>query len=153
MMLPALLLAVFLQMASSNPLLTSPLFGYSLGGDPFDDGTTAVIPPVARLHSVVICHGDLIDGIQLVYILEDNNTFIGSPHGKLSEDCANLKSSNMSKIVFKEDERLVHVEGVLLTDLRYPYVSQLKLFTSVGGQPPVFRGGPFVDVFPVTHSH
>ena len=70
-MLPALLLAVrlSLQMAAGNPLLTSPLFGGSLGGDPFDDGTTAVIPPVAHLHSVLICYGDAIDGIQLIYIL------------------------------------------------------------------------------------
>ena len=144
-MLPALLMAVFLslQMAAGNPLLTSPLFGYSLGGDPFDDGTAAVIPPVARLHSIHVCHGDLIDGIQLVYILEDNGTFIGPPHGKMNENCSNLKDSVMSKIVFKENERLVHVEGVVYTDSRYPYVSQLKLFTSVSGQSPIFRGGPF----------
>ena len=141
-MLPALLLAVFLplpEMAAADKLLTSPLFGYSLGGDPFDDGTTSVIPPVAHLHSVLVCHGDWIDGIQLVYILQDNGTFIPSPHGKINDNCG--KDSNMTKIVFKEDERLVRVEGVVNAGVKY--VSQLKLFTSIGGRLPVFKGGPF----------
>ena len=119
-MLPALLLAVFLplpEMAAADGLLTSPLFGYPLGGDPFDDGTTTVIPPVASLYSVLICHGDWIDGIQLVYTLEDNGTFIPSPHGKINNNCG--KNSSMNKIIFKEDERLVHVEGVVNMGIKY----------------------------------
>ena len=142
-MLPALLLAVILslQTAAGNELLTSPLFGNSVGGDPFDDGTKAVIPHIARLHSVLICHGDWIDGIQLVYVLEDNGTFIASPHGRINENCG--ENSRMSKIIFMEDEKLVHVEGMVDTYGKWQYVSRLLLFTSVSGQPPVFHGGPF----------
>ena len=141
-MLPALLLAVFLslQLAAGNRLLTSPLFRGSLGGDSFDDGITAVTPPVARLHSILICYGDVIDGIQLVYILENNITFVAPPHGKVNDKCSS-KDSNMSKIVFKESEILVHVEGVMPT--WYDYISQLTLYTSVDGGPPKHRGGPF----------
>ena len=140
-MLPALLLAIFLslQMAAGNPLLASPLFGYSLGGEPFDDGTAAIIPPVARLHSVLICYGDGIDGIQAVYILEDNSTFVAPPHGPINDKCS--KDSKMSKIVFKESEILVHVEGLI--NKWWDFVSQLTLFTSVDGGPPKRRGGPF----------
>ena len=47
----------------------------------------------------------------------------------------------MSKIVFNEYERLVHVEGLADMNERWRYVSQLRLFTSVGGRPPVFQGG------------
>ena len=140
-MLPALLLAIFLslQMAAGNPLLASPLFGYSLGGDPFDDGAAAVIPPVARLHSVLICHGDAIDGIQLVYILENNSTFIAPPHGTINDKCS--KDSKMTKILFKESEILLHVEGLI--QKWWDFISQLTLFTSVDGGPPKCRGGPF----------
>ena len=150
-MLPALLLAVFLplpKMAAADGLLTSPLFEYPLGGDPFDDGTTSVIPPVAHLHSVLVCHGDWIDSIQLVYILQNNGTFIASPHGKINDNCG--EDSNMTKIVFKEDKRLVRVEGVVNAGVKY--VSQLKLFTSISWQLPVFKGRPF-GVTLIHHSH
>ena len=99
---------------------------------------TAVIPHVAHLYSLLICYGDVVDGIQLVYILQDNGTFIPSPHGKISNKCS--KDSNMSKIVFKEGERLVHIEGLI--QKTWYFISQLTLFTSIGG-PPKLRGGPF----------
>lgn len=128
------------KVAAANPLLrASPLFGNSLGGDPFDDGTTALIPEVTGLHVVLICYGDMVDGIQLVYTLEDNGTFVAYPHGKVKDNCG--KDSNMSKIVLKEGEILVHVEG--LVQIKWRFISQLSLFTSLNGGPPKLRGKPF----------
>lgn len=132
--------ALFLAGATAaSPLLVSPLIGRSGGGDPFDDGTIAVVPPVARLHALSICYGDFVDGIQLAYILEDNSTFVASPHGRVNKECAS--TSNMSRIYFKEDEALVRVEG--FTHAYWQYVSQLTLFTSFGEGKPKLRGGPF----------
>ena len=142
MSVPVLLLAAFLplQIASAaDPLLASPLFGNAVGGDLFHDGVTAVFPQVARLHSLHICYGDVVDGIQLFYLLQDNTTFIASPHGKVNENCG--KNSNMTKIFFKEDETLIHIKGVM--QKTWQYISQLTLFTSVAGGPPKTRGGPF----------
>ena len=128
------------EVAAASPLLrASPLFGSSLGGDPFDDGTTALIPEVAGLHVMLICYGDVVDGIQLVYTLQDNGTFVAYPHGKIKDNC--VKDSNMSKIVFKEGETLVHVEGLI--QIKWRYISQLSLFTSLNGGPPKLRGKPF----------
>lgn len=143
MILPtaALILVVFLpwpETAAADGLLTSPLFGNSLGGDPFDDGTTAVIPPVARLHSILICYGEMIDGIQPIYVLEDDSTFVGHPHGN---NLVNGKCTNKSKIVFKEAEVLTRIEGMI--QIKWRLISQLTLFTSIGGGPPKRRGGPY----------
>ncbi len=127
------------EVTSASPLFASPLFGSSLGGDQFDDGTTAMIPQVAGLHIVLICYGDMVDGIQLVYKLQDNGTFVAYPHGKIKDQCG--KDSNMSKIVFKEGETLIHVEG--LVQIKWRFISQLSLFTSINGEPPRLRGKPF----------
>ena len=138
---PVLFLAAFLPLqtaSAADPLIASPLFGYAVGGDPFDDGVTAVFPQVARLHSLHICYGDVIDGIQLFYLLQDNSTFIASPHGEMNENCG--KNSNKTKIFFKEDETLIHIKGLI--QKTWQYISQLTLFTSVAGGPPKTRG-PF----------
>ena len=126
--------------AADSALFASPLYGSFQGGDPFDDGTTAVIPQVARLHSLRVCYGDAIEGIQLIYIFQDGNTFIGTVHGKANkQQCP--EDSKVSKIVFKENETLVRVEG--LTQTKWKYISQLTFFTSMDGSPPTLRGGPF----------
>lgn len=122
-------------------LLASPLYGNPAGGVPFDDDIRDVIPQVARLHSMLFCYGDWIFGIQLAYILENNDTFVASPHGKIGSNCSVSEGLTMSKVVFEENERLVHIEGLADMNERWRYVSQLRLFTSVGGRPPVFRGG------------
>ena len=143
MILPALyVLVLFLPLpetVAADSLLASPLFGDPLGDDPFDDGTTAVIPQVDRLRSLRICHGDAIDGIQLIYTLP-NNVFIGPSHGKTNKaECP--ENSKIRNIVFKENEILVRIEG--LVQKKWEYISQLKLFTSTDGGPPILRGGPF----------
>ena len=119
--------------AADSALLASPLYGSFQGGDPFDDGTTAVIPQVARLRSLRVCYGDAIESIQLIYSLQDGNTFIGTVHGKANkQQCP--EDSKVSKIVFKENETLVRVEG--LTQTKWKYISQLTFFTSMDGSPP-----------------
>ena len=44
-------------------LFASPLFGSPGGGDPFDDGVTAVVPRAVRIASLALCSGDAVDGI------------------------------------------------------------------------------------------
>ena len=126
------------EVDAAAPLIASPLFGNSFGGDPFDDGTMSLIPQVARLNSIRICYGDMVDGIQLIYMLQDNGTFVAYPHGKIRDNCG--KDSNMSKITFKEGETLVHIEG--LVQIKWRFISQLSLFTSISGSggPPKLRG-------------
>ena len=47
----------------------------------------------------------------------------------------------MNKIVFKEGETLIHIEGMIQNT--WHYISQLTLFTSINGGPPKLRGRPF----------
>lgn len=106
-------------------LLASPLYGNPAGGVPFDDDIRDVIPQVARLHSMLFCYGDWIFGIQLAYILENNDTFVASPHGKIGSNCSVSEGLTISKVVFEENERLVHIEGLADMNERWRYVSQL----------------------------
>ena len=127
-----------LQTAESAPqdqsrLFASPLFGSPGGGDPFDDGITAIVPHAVRITSLNVCYGDAVDGIQVNYTLEDGKTLVGFSHG-VTEKCAK------KLIEFKEGESIVHIEGK--TQATYGYISQLTLFTvTVGGLPSTY--GPF----------
>ena len=79
-------LLIFLTTAlvqSALALHCSPLFGGYAGGDPFDDGAYAVVPPVTGIKSLIIRHGDFIDGIQVVYALENGQNITSAYHGGL----------------------------------------------------------------------
>ena len=52
-------------------------------GKPFDDGAYAIVPPVTGVHSVLIRHGNYIDGIQATYILEDGQSRLPTMVGKV----------------------------------------------------------------------
>ena len=116
-------------------LYASPLFGSPGGGDPFDDGITAIVPRTVRIASLSVCYGDAVDGLQVNYTLEDGKTFIGFSHGGgVAVKCTK------KHIEFKEGETIVHIEGK--TQVTYGYVSQLTLFTAmIGGLPSSY--GPF----------
>ena len=140
-----------LQTADSAPhdqsrLFTSPLFGFPGGGDPFDDGITAIVPHAVHIASLSVCHGDAVDGIQVNYTLEDGKTLVGFSHG-VTDKCTK------KFIEFREGESIVRIEGK--TQATYGYVSQLTLFTAtVGGLPSTYRpfglGGDSDEPFSVT---
>ena len=135
-LLASLLIVAFasVQTASAAGLIASPLLGSPGGGDPFDDGITAVVPHVVRVASLCICHGDGVDGIQANYTLEDGSTLVGFTHGMKDKNCTKRL------IEFKEGETIVHIEGK--TQVTFGYVSQLTFFTAIlGGLPSVY--GPF----------
>ena len=116
-----------------HQLFASPLFGSPGGGDPFDDGITAIIPHTVRIASLIVCYGDAVDGIQVNYTLEDGKIFVGFSHG-VTEKCTK------KLIEFKQGESIVHIEGK--TQTTYGYISQLTLFTTtIGGLPSTY--GPF----------
>ena len=114
-------------------LFASPLFGSPGGGEPFDDGITAIIPHAVHMASLSICYGDAVDGVQVNYTLEDGKTYVGFPHG-VTEKCTR------KLIEFKEGEVIVRIEGKI--QVTFGYISQLKLFTAtLGGLPATY--GPF----------
>ena len=135
--LPALLLALFVNLQTATASLTSsPLFGPPGGGDPFDDGITAIVPCVVHIASLSICHGDGIDRIQANYTLQDGKVYVGFPHGaRVTKNC-----TRKNVIEFTEGETIVYIEGKI--QITYRYVSQLTLFTSTPvGLPSIY--GPF----------
>ena len=80
----ALLVAAFasLQTAAVGPVVYSgPLLGSNTGGDPFDDGITAVVPHVMQVASLSICYGDFVDGIQANYTPKMAKTLLVSHMG------------------------------------------------------------------------
>ena len=90
------------------------------GGNPFDDGAYAIVPPVTGIHSLLICHGDYIDGIQATYILEDGQTIKADYHGG--------EGGNITHIQINSNEVIARVEGYS----EYPlggYLTQLTFYT------------------------
>ena len=75
------------------------------GGKQFDDGTYAIVPPVARVSSLLVNLGDYIDGLQATYILQDGQKIRGAWHGG--------RSGNSTYVRFgkKINEIVVRVEG------------------------------------------
>ena len=121
------------QDKSEYHLFASPLFGSPGGGDPFDDGVTAIVPQAVRIASLAICSGDAVDEIQVNYTLEDGKNYVGFSHG-VTEKCTK------KLIEFKQEETIVRIEGK--TQVTYGYISQLTLFTmTIGGLPSTY--GPF----------
>ena len=141
-----LLLVVFLPSvlsAEAVGALISPLFGFPGRGDPFDDGTTALVPCVTRVGALSICYDELgaVYSIQLSYTLQDNNTYSGPVHGL----CPTKPGHNITKklINFTEGEVIVRIQGKV-TDEEYG-ISELTFFTSTEGL--LSSYGPFGHCF------
>ena len=81
----------------------SPLFGGYAGGDPFDDGAYAVVPHVTGIDSLLIRHGDSIDGIQVVYALENGQNITSAYHGG--------RGGNVDLIQLADGEYIARIEG------------------------------------------
>lgn len=100
-----LLITVAVQSAVAADVLVSPLFGLPGRGDPFDDGTTTLIPCVTHVSAISLClSSEDRFSIQLTYMLEDNKTYTGPVHGV----CPN--ESEKHYIKFKEGEILIRIE-------------------------------------------
>ena len=82
----------------------SPLFGSSELGQPFDDGTTTVTPPVARLQSLSIAYGSFIFGIQATYLLENGGKFSGDIHRTIDPHLARMNSTVLQLIFITMSE-------------------------------------------------
>ena len=141
-----LLLVVFLPSmicAEAVGMLVSPLFGFPGRGDPFDDGTTALVPRVARVGALNICYEELgiVYSIQLSYTLQDNKTYSGPIHGL----CPTKPGHNITEklLNFKEGEIIMRIQGKV-TDEEYG-VSELTFFTSTEGL--LSSYGPFGHCF------
>lgn len=93
------------QSAEAAGVLVSPLLGLPGRGDPFDDGTTALVPRVTHVSAISICCSseDRLS-IQLSYMLEDNKTYTGPIHGI----CPNESEKHF--IEFKEGEEIIRIE-------------------------------------------
>ena len=111
---------------ASNPLdiqrsLTFPLFTPS-GGKPFDDGTYAIVPPVAGIRSILVRYGDYIDGLQVTYILQDGQSVRGTWHGGTGGNATH-------HVRFGENELIVRVEGYSKFGPPNGFLTQLNFFT------------------------
>ena len=100
--------------------LLFPLFTPN-GGKPFDDGTYAIVPPVAGVQSLLVHHGDYIDGLQMTYILQDGQTVRGAWHGGTG--------GNATHVRFGENEIIVRVEGYSKFGPPNGFLTQLNFFT------------------------
>lgn len=79
------------------------LIGPGKGGSPFDDMNDLKIPPVLRLASLTIWHGDYIDGLQTRQTLLGGSTRVGKVFG--GQD-----STLSTTITLKEGEIIEHVD-------------------------------------------
>lgn len=70
----------------------------------FDDGVYAIRPPVTRIDSILIHHGELVNGIQAVYTLSNGENTTSGFHGR--------REGNASLLQLTAGEYIVRVEGV-----------------------------------------
>ena len=146
-----LVLIVFLPLVMSAAcaqavgVLISPLFGFPGRGDQFDDGATALIPHVARVSTLSICYEELgiVYGIQLSYVLQDNNSYSGPFHGA----CPTKPGINITEklLKFKEGEMMVRIQGKVTDEGDIYGVTELTFFTSTEGV--LSSYGPFGQCF------
>lgn len=101
--------------------LLFPLFTPS-GGRPFDDGTYAVIPPVANVRSLIIRYGEYIDALQVTYVLQDGQAVRGAWHGGTGGNATH-------HVKFGENEVIVRVEGYSKFGPPNGFLTQLNFFT------------------------
>lgn len=101
--------------------LLFPLFTPS-GGKSFDDGTYAIVPPVASVRSLTVCYGDNIDGLRVTYFLQDGQVVRGAWHGGTGGNATH-------HVKFGENEVIVRVEGYSKFGPPNGFLTQLNFFT------------------------
>ena len=101
--------------------LLFPLFTPG-GGKPFDDGTYAIVPPVAGVRSLIVHYGDYIDGLQVTYILQDGQRVKGAWHGGTGGNATH-------HVKFGQNEVIVRVEGYSKFGPPNGFLTQLNFFT------------------------
>lgn len=102
--------------------LLFPLFTPS-GGKSFDDGTYAIVPPVASVQSLTIYYGDYIDGLRVVYVLQDGQAVRGAWHGGAGGNATHhMKFGDRNEVI-------VRVEGYSKFGPPNGFLTQLNFFT------------------------
>lgn len=101
--------------------LLFPLFTPN-GGKDFDDGTYAIVPPVAGVQSLRVRYGDHIDGLQVTYVLQDGQTIRGAWHGGMG-------GNSTHSVRFGKNEIIVRVEGYSKFGPPNGFLTQLNFFT------------------------
>ena len=122
---------------SALALHRSPLFGGYAGGDPFDDGAYAVVPPVTGIKSLIIRHGDSIDGIQVVYALENGQNITSAYHGGLG--------GKADLIQLADGEYIARIQGEMISGgpPTTQYLTSITLYTRNVQDAAVKWYGPF----------
>ena len=100
-------------------VVASPLFGSAELGEPFDDGTSTVVPSIVGLHSLNISCGAFVFGLQASYLLHNGSNFSGVVHGTINQDSTIIN--------FQKKERIFRIVGKV--EQTYAFISQLKLYT------------------------
>ena len=102
-----------------NRSLIFPLSSPSQG-KLFDDAAYAMVPPVTGVYSLLIRHGNYIDGIQATYILKDGQKIKAAYHGG--------EGGNVTHVQIHSNETIARVEGYS----EYPlggYLTELTFYT------------------------
>ena len=109
-------------------------YGPGTGGTHFDDEVDIEVPPVVRLLSVKLWHGDFVDGLQAEYLLLNGSKHLGERHGG--------SNSSLSTVITLQDEEILEEVELRTSEDDGAYISMLT-FTSLkkDGTSEVF--GPF----------
>ena len=76
----------------------SPCYGGN-GGSPWDDYNPSHSPAITGVDSIVIYHGNQIDGLQVTYRLANGGTFAAPHHGGTTGDRSSIQLASNDSIV------------------------------------------------------
>ena len=115
----------------------SPLFGGRSAGDRFDDNAYSIVPNVTGFSLLLIHSGDIINGIQAVYQLENGKNKTSTYHGGPGGETNNIElAPGMS---------IVRVEGELISGpvSSQQYLTSLSVYARYPEDLKLQRYGPF----------